>query len=153
MNTWFKPFTIETLDQWVPGTMVEHLGIVFTEIGADFLRATMPVDHRTVQAMGILHGGASVALAETLGSVAGNMCLDLEKHVCVGQEINANHLRPASAGVVTGTARPVHLGQRTQVWQIEIRDARERLVCVSRITLAVIDRDPRVTLPGRSGAA
>lgn len=153
MSTWFKPFTIETLDQWVPGTMVEHLGIVFTEIGADFLRATMPVDHRTVQAMGILHGGASVALAETLGSVAGNMCLDLEKHVCVGQEINANHLRPASAGVVTGTARPLHLGQRTQVWQIEIRDARERLVCVSRITLAVIDRDPRVTLPGRSGAA
>jgi 1,4-dihydroxy-2-naphthoyl-CoA hydrolase len=153
MSTWFRPFTIETLDQWVPGTMVEHLGIVFTEIGEDFLRATMPVDHRTVQAMGILHGGASVALAETLGSVAGNMCLDLEKHVCVGQEINANHLRPASAGVVTGTARPLHLGQRTQVWQIEIRDARDRLVCVSRITLAVIDRDPRVTLPGRSGLA
>ena len=153
MSIWLRPFTIETLDQWVPGTMVEHLGIVFTEIGEDFLRATMPVDHRTQQAMGILHGGASVALAETLGSVAGNMCLDLEKHVCVGQEINANHLRPVSAGVVTGTARSLHLGHRTQVWQIEIRDARDRLVCVSRITLAVIDRDPRVQLPGRSGSS
>ena len=99
--------------------------------------------------MGILHGGASVALAETMGSVAGNMCLDLEKNVCVGQEINANHLRPASSGVVTGTARALHIGTRTQVWQIEIRDARERLVCISRITLAVIDRDPRVSVPGR----
>jgi 1,4-dihydroxy-2-naphthoyl-CoA hydrolase len=149
VSIWFRPFTIESLAQWVPGTMVEHLGIRFIEVGSDFLRATMPVDHRTVQAMGILHGGASVALAETMGSVAGNMCLDLEKSVCVGQEINANHLRPASSGVVTGTARALHIGTRTQVWQIEIRDARERLVCISRITLAVIDRDPRVSVPGR----
>jgi len=129
--------------------MVEQLGIRFIEVGPDFLRATMPVDHRTQQAMGILHGGASVALAETLGSIGANMCLDLEKKVCVGQEINANHVRPASSGLVTGTARPLHIGQRTQVWQIEIRDARERLVCISRITLAVIDRDPQVSLPGR----
>ena len=128
--------------------MVEQLGIRFIEVGPDFLRATMPVDHRTQQAMGILHGGASVALAETLGSIGANMCLDLEKKVCVGQEINANHVRPASSGLVTGTARPLHIGQRTQVWQIEIRDARERLVCISRITLAVIDRDPQVSLPG-----
>jgi 1,4-dihydroxy-2-naphthoyl-CoA hydrolase len=129
--------------------MDEQLGIRFIEVGPDFLRATMPVDHRTQQAMGILHGGASVALAETLGSIGANMCLDLEEKVCVGQEINANHVRPASSGLVTGTARPLHIGQRTQVWQIEICDARERLVCISRITLAVIDRDPQVSLPGR----
>jgi 1,4-dihydroxy-2-naphthoyl-CoA hydrolase len=149
VSNWFRPFTIDSLAQWVPGTMVEQLGIRFIEVGADFLRATMPVDHRTQQAMGILHGGASVALAETLGSVAANMCVDLEKKVCVGQEINANHVRPASSGVVTGTARALHIGQRTQVWQIEIRDERERLVCISRITLAVIDRDPQVAVPGR----
>lgn len=149
MSIWFRPFTLESLTQWVPGTMVEHLGIRLTEVGPDYLRATMPVDHRTQQAMGILHGGASVALAETLGSVAGCMCLDLDKHVCVGQEINANHLRPAFSGFVTGTVRPLHIGHRTQVWQIEIRDPRERLVCVSRITMAVIDRDPHASIPGR----
>jgi 1,4-dihydroxy-2-naphthoyl-CoA hydrolase len=153
VSIWYRPFTIDTLAQWVPGTMVEHLGIRFVEVGADFLRATMPVDHRTRQAMGILHGGASVALAETLGSVGANMCVDLEKKVCVGQEINANHVRPASSGLVTGTARSLHSGQRTQVWQIEIRDERERLVCISRITLAVIDRDPQVPVPGRKSGA
>jgi 1,4-dihydroxy-2-naphthoyl-CoA hydrolase len=90
--------------------------------------------------MGILHGGASVALAETVGSLAANLCVDPEKYVCVGQEINANHLRPASAGIVTGTARPFHIGGRSQVWSIEIRDERDKLVCVSRLTMAVVER-------------
>ena len=100
----------------------------------------MPVDHRTVQTMGILHGGASVALAETIGSVAANLCIDPKTQACVGQEINANHLRPVASGLVTATARAVHLGSRSQVWQIEIRDERERLVCISRLTMAIIER-------------
>lgn len=123
-----------------PGTMVEHLGIRFSEIGPDYVKGTMPVDARTQQTMGILHGGASVALAETLGSVAANMSIDPRGRVCVGQEINANHLRPVSSGIVTGTARPVHIGQRSQVWQIEIRDPAGRLTCISRLTMAVIER-------------
>jgi 1,4-dihydroxy-2-naphthoyl-CoA hydrolase len=99
----------------------------------------MPVDHRTVQTMGILHGGASVVLAETVGSMAANLCVDAKTQACVGQEINANHLRPVASGLVTATARPVHLGSRSQVWQIEIRDERERLVCISRLTMAIIE--------------
>jgi 1,4-dihydroxy-2-naphthoyl-CoA hydrolase len=108
----------------------------------DFLRGSMPVEPRTHQPMGFLHGGASLVLAETLGSVAANFVIDPAKFRCMGQEINANHLRPVSEGLVTGTARPFHLGARSQVWSIEIRDARERLVCVSRLTMAVIDWRP-----------
>ncbi len=121
-------------------TLVEHLDIRITEIGPDYLRATMPVSPRTHQPMGVLHGGASVALAETVGSVAANLCVDPATHVCLGQEVNANHLRPVSSGLVTATARPYHLGSRSQVWQIEIRDARDKLVCVSRLTMAVVER-------------
>lgn len=124
-------------------TLAEHLGIRVTEVGADFLRATMPVHVHTHQPQGILHGGASVALAETIGSLAANLCVDMEKYVCVGQEINANHLRPATSGLVTGTARPFHIGARSQVWGIEIRDERDRLVCVSRLTMAVVERKSR----------
>jgi 1,4-dihydroxy-2-naphthoyl-CoA hydrolase len=116
-----------------------HLGIVFTEWGDDFLRGTMPVGPSTHQPMGLLHGGASVVLAETLGSVAANYVLDSARQRCLGQEINANHLRPVSDGIVIGTARPFHLGARSQVWSIEIRDPRERLVCVSRLTVAVVE--------------
>ncbi|MEG3183777.1 hotdog fold thioesterase [Lysobacter erysipheiresistens] len=116
---------------------MEPLGIVFTEIGPDFVRGTMPVDERTRQPYGLLHGGASVLLAETLGSSAGNLCVPDGK-VCVGIEINANHVRAARDGVVTGTARPVHVGGRTQVWEIRIEDAAGELVCISRLTLAVI---------------
>ncbi len=141
MSIWFRPRTIDDLAVHSRNTLVEHLGIRITEIGPDFLRGTLPVDRRTHQTMGILHGGASAALAETLGSIAGNLCVDTQRHVCVGQEINANHLRPVASGEVTGTARPLHIGQRTQVWQIEIRDQRERLVCVSRLTLAVLGRE------------
>ena len=114
-----------------------------TDIGDDYLEARMPVDRRTVQPDRILHGGASVALAETLGSVGGTMCIDRERFQIVGVEINANHLRPAMAGHVTGRASPIHLGRRTQVWAIEIRDDRRRLVCVSRLTIAVIERERR----------
>jgi 1,4-dihydroxy-2-naphthoyl-CoA hydrolase len=141
MSIWFRPVTIEDLASHTRSTLVEHLGMRLTEIGPDYLRGTLPVDRRTHQTMGILHGGASAALAETLGSIAGNMCVDTQRFVCVGQEINANHVRPVASGEVTGTARPIHIGHRTQVWQIEIRDPRERLVCVSRLTLAVLARE------------
>lgn len=118
-------------------TAIEALGIEFTGIGADHLVATMPVDARSRQPYGLLHGGASVLLAETLGSSAGNMCV-AEGEVCVGLEINANHVRAVREGIVTGTARPLHLGRSTQVWEIRIEDARGRLACVSRLTLAVV---------------
>ncbi len=121
------------------GTAMEPLGIVFTQIGPDFVRGTMPVDERTRQPYGLLHGGASVLLAETLGSSAGNLCVGSDE-VCVGIEINANHLRAARDGIVTGTARPIHVGARTQVWDIRIEDERGRLVCISRLTLAVVPR-------------
>ncbi len=140
MSIWFQQVRPDDLESQRRNTLVEHLGIRITEIGDDFLVGTMPVDARTHQPMGILHGGASVALAETLGSMAANLCIDFRKFVCVGQEINANHIRPVSSGIVTGTARPVHIGKRSQVWQIEIRDERQRLVCLSRITLATVER-------------
>jgi len=120
--------------------MVEHVGIVITEIGDDYLKGTMAVDHRTVQPMGILHGGASVALAETLGSIAANLVVDDAKKYCVGLDINANHIRSANSGMVTGTAKPLHIGSSTQVWGIEIVDEKNRLVCISRLTMAVLDR-------------
>jgi 1,4-dihydroxy-2-naphthoyl-CoA hydrolase len=125
------------------GGLATHLGIEFTELGADYLRGTMPVLPRVHQPMGVLHGGASIALAETLGSVAAVLVVDREKFRCLGQEINANHLRPVTDGIVTGTARPFHLGARSQVWGIEIRDSRERLICVSRLTVAVVEWQPR----------
>ena len=120
---------------------VGNLGIVFTQVGEDFLRATMPVDARTLQPFGILHGGASVLLAETLASFAATFCLeDPVRQQAVGLEINANHLRAKKDGVVTGTARPVHVGRSTQVWDIRIEDEQGRAVCVSRLTLAVVNR-------------
>lgn len=119
------------------GTAIEALGIEFLAIGHDHLVAGMPVDARTLQPYGLLHGGASVLLAETLGSSAGNLCV-AEGEVCVGLEINANHVRAVREGRVTGTARPLHLGRSTQVWEIRIEDARGRLACISRITLAVV---------------
>ena len=140
MSIWFRAFTLEDIADRGNGTMVGHLGIRFTEVGPDFLRATMPVDERTRQIMGVLHGGASAALAETVGSFAANLCVDASRYSCVGQEINANHLRPVQAGLVTATTRPFHLGSRSHVWHIEIHDERQRLVCVSRLTMAVLDR-------------
>lgn len=129
--------TLADLNAMSRDTAMEPLGIVFTEIGADYLRATMPVDARTRQPFGLLHGGASVLLAETLGSTAGLLCLP-EGEICVGIEINANHLAAVRSGIVTGTARSLHVGRSTQVWEIRIEDEAGRLVCVSRLTLAVV---------------
>ncbi|MDQ3510564.1 MAG: hotdog fold thioesterase [Pseudomonadota bacterium] len=131
--------TLDELNALSRETAIEAMGIVFSDIGLDYLRATMPVDERTLQPYGLLHGGASVLLAETLGSSAGNLCTP-EGRVCVGVEINANHLRAIRDGQVTGTARALHVGGRTQVWEIRIEDEQERLICISRLTLAVIAR-------------
>jgi 1,4-dihydroxy-2-naphthoyl-CoA hydrolase len=127
---------LATLNASATGTLSEALGIEFTELGDDFLRGRMPVDARTRQPFGLLHGGASVALAETLGSTAGNLCLQSGR--AVGLEINANHLRAATHGHVTGTARPLHIGRTTQVWEIRIEDDAGQPTCVSRLTLAVV---------------
>lgn len=132
--------TIAQLNAMSEGTAMQPLGIEFTEVGADFVRATMPVDGRTRQPYGLLHGGASVLLAETLGSTAGGMCVG-EGQGVVGIEINANHLAGVREGKVTGTARALHVGRSTQVWEIRIEDDHGRLACVSRITLAVIARN------------
>ena len=139
MSIWFRLYTLDEIQSYSRGSMVEHLDLRFTEIGPDFLRGTLPVDGRTTQPFGLLHGGASVVLAETLGSVAASHCVDLERFHCVGLEINANHLRPARSGRVTGTARPVHLGRRSRVWQIRLEDEAGKLTCVSRLTVSVLD--------------
>jgi 1,4-dihydroxy-2-naphthoyl-CoA hydrolase len=140
MSIWRSERTLEDLNANRHGTLIGTLGILFTEVGADFIRGTMPVDTRTAQPYGLLHGGASVALAETLGSMGAAMCVDAEEYQVVGQEINANHVRAARNGLVTGTARPVHLGGRTHVWSIDIVNEAGKLVCISRITMAVIKR-------------
>jgi uncharacterized protein (TIGR00369 family) len=137
MPIWTTSFTLEDLQQRCAGTAVSHMGIEFLEIGDDFLRARMPVDARTRQPYGILHGGASVVLAETLGSV-GATCSCPAGHTAVGLDINANHLRSVSSGWVTGTARAVHRGRSTQVWQIDMVDDAGRLNCVSRITMSIL---------------
>jgi len=120
------------------GTMIEHLGIEVVEVGDDFLKARMPVDHRTVQPQGRLHGGASVSLAETVGSIAANMVLDSSEQLAVGLDINANHIRPVKEGYVYGIATPESIGRTTQVWTIRVTDEADRLVCLSRLTMAVI---------------
>lgn len=132
---------VDALNALLPGTAPGNLGIVLTEHGPDFLRATMPVDARTKQPFGLLHGGASVLLAETLASLGGYLCLDADSgQQLAGLEINANHIKAVTEGEVTGTARPIHLGRATQVWEIRIEDAKGRLVCISRMTGAVIGR-------------
>ncbi len=139
-NTFWRPgVTLGDLRGLLLNTLAEHVGIEVTEIGADHMTATMPVDHRTCQPMRMLHGGASVVLAETLGSVAANAANHDPARQFVGQEINANHLRPVPEGsIVTGTTRPLHIGLSSQVWSIEIRNERGQLVCVSRLTLAAV---------------
>jgi len=137
MTLWKRPTSIDTLTAAGRGTAVAHLGIEFLEVGEDFIKARMPVDERTRQPHGILHGGVAVVLAETLGSCAATACLPEGRH-CVGLEINANHLKAVSGGWVTGVARPLHLGRSTQVWQIELRNDAGALTCVSRLTMAVL---------------
>jgi len=138
VSIWTGSHTLDALNAECANTMMRHLDIVFEEIGGDFLRASMPVDDRTRQPFGLLHGGASVVLAESIGSVGANLCVDRSKYLCVGQEINANHVRSVRSGRVSGTARPVHLGGRTQVWAIEIVNEAKDLLCISRLTIAVV---------------
>ena len=140
MAIWRTPLSLEALKDRNRHTFCEHLSIEFTEIGEDYLKATMPVDHRVHQAIGIMNGGASCALAETVGSNAANYVVDIKTHYCVGLDINTNHLRPVREGLVTATARPFHLGRTTQVWGIEIHDQQGKLVSVTRLTMAVIAR-------------
>ena len=138
MAIWHGEPTTDLLNQGGAKCMPGHLGMVITEVGDDYLVGTMPVDQRTRQPFGILHGGASVALAETLGSIGANLVVDNSKFYCVGQEINANHLRPVAEGVVTAKASPVHIGRSSQVWEIRISDPNGKLNCISRITMAVV---------------
>ncbi|HWB90588.1 MAG TPA: hotdog fold thioesterase [Puia sp.] len=139
MPIWYDPaITPDQLNPLAENTMAGHIGIRIIEIGDDWLKGAMPVDHRTRQPYGLLHGGASVALAETLGSVASAFVVDRSRYDCVGLEINANHVRGVREGIVTGIARPIHLGKSTHVWDIRIHDEREKLVCISRLTVAII---------------
>ncbi len=138
MRIWKSETDLETMNRFSENNMVGYLGIEFIEIGDDYLKALMPVDYRTHQPLGLLHGGASVVLAETIGSSAGSMCVDYKEAYVVGLEINANHIKSAREGFVTGTARPLHIGKSTQVWEIKIESEAGELVCISRLTLAVV---------------
>jgi 1,4-dihydroxy-2-naphthoyl-CoA hydrolase len=148
MSIWFhENMTLDTIQSFGKNTMIEYIGIEFIEIGENYVRAKMPVDHRTVQTYGLLHGGASMTLAESVGSIASALIIDREKYYCVGLEINANHIRSATKGFVFGTALPLHLGNLTHVWEIKIHDDEEKLLCVSRLTVAIIKRDPNKSFP------
>lgn len=137
---WFKPYVLDDLERFNGGpTLARHIGIEFTELGPDYLKARMPVDERTRQPYGVLHGGASVALAETLASIGAALCVDPEQFRVFGQEINANHIRSATEGYVSGIAKPLHIGRRSHVWEVRILDGRDRLMCVSRMTAAVVE--------------
>ena len=141
MRIWFnKELTVDDINDLGKDTMGEYIGIEWVEVGDNFIKAKMPVDHRTKQPYGLLHGGASCVLAETIGSIASAMVVDHSKFVCVGLEINANHVRSARQGYVTGMATALHLGANTHVWDIKIYDEQQKLVCVSRLTVAVIPR-------------
>lgn len=138
MSIWNTQETLENVRRLEKGNILEHLDIEITEIGDDFIKGTMPVDHRTHQPIGILHGGASVVLAESLGSIASNLVVDSTKYYAVGMEVNANHLRPVSEGHVHGIAKPVHIGRKSHVWSIEIVNDEGKMVCMSRLTMMVV---------------
>lgn len=137
---WFSEFTPEALNNRPKNHIGALLDIKFTEIGRNFIKATMPVDERTHQPAGILHGGASVVLAETLGSIASYMYVDPEKYIAVGLEVNANHLRPVKSGLVTGICTPLHIGAKTHVWEIKIYTDKDKMSCVSRLTVAILPK-------------
>jgi 1,4-dihydroxy-2-naphthoyl-CoA hydrolase len=140
MRIWQTDITLEKLAARGKNTMFEYLDIQFIEIGDDYLKATMPVDHRTHQPIGIMHGGASCVLAESTGSAAANCCVDPAKFYCVGLDINTNHVRSVQSGLVTATAKPYHLGRSTQVWGIEIHNAANQLISINRLTIAVLPK-------------
>jgi len=137
---WYQKPEIKMLNKRSENTLAEFLAIKFTDIGDDYLTATMPASERTKQPIGIIHGGANVVLAETIASTAANCVINIETHYCVGLEINANHLRSVKDGLVTGTAKAIHLGRSTQVWQIDIMNEENKLTCISRMTAAVLTR-------------
>lgn len=138
--TWSREYTIEELNGRPKGHIGDLIGIEFTEITEDSISARMPVNEKTHQPYGILHGGASVVLAESLGSVASNMIIDSDKYIGVGLEVNANHLRPVKSGFVTGICKPIHIGGKTHVWDIRLYDDRGKMNCVSRLTVAIIPK-------------
>lgn len=152
MTLWVGDAADVDLDAMAEGTLIEALGIEIAELRDDALIARMPVDHRTTQPAGVLHGGASVALAETLASWAGYLAVDRERFHVVGQEINANHVRPVSTGWVTATATPAHIGRRAHVWEVRIADDAGRLVCISRCTLAVLEQASPYAIAETRGA-
>lgn len=138
---WFdKNASVDNIKPLGYGTMTEHLGLEFLEVGKDFIKAKLPVDNRTIQPYGLLHGGASCVLAETLGSIASFLVIDSSQYLCVGIEVNANHIRCAREGFVYGVCSPLHLGSTTHVWDIRITDEKGKLVCISRLTVAIIKK-------------
>lgn len=143
MSIWFSGFDVAQANRFSEGCAVSHLGIELTSAGDNYVTARMPVDARTRQPYGLLHGGASVLLAETLASIASNYTVDTNHFMCVGQEINANHVRSVRQGWVTGTARPLHLGRNSQVWEVHIANEADQLVCISRVTMAVVPKPPQ----------
>lgn len=140
MTIWQRQLTVKELNNMAQNCMEEHLGIEIVELGSDYISATMPVDHRTRQPFGLLHGGASVALAESLGSLASTLCIDQNEKVAVGIEVNANHIKQVREGLVKGTVRPLHLGNKIHVWEIRIVNSAEKLVCICRLTVAIIKK-------------
>ena len=141
MSIWFnKLLTLPSLVPLGPDTMAQYLGMEWVALGDDYLKMKMPVDHRTIQPYGLLHGGASCALAETVGSLASHFVIDTEKFICVGLEINANHVRSATNGYVTATCTPLHIGKATHVWDIKIHDDSDKLICISRLTVAILKK-------------
>lgn len=140
MNIWFKNYDLDELNQLGQNTMAEHLDMKFVEIGENYLVMSMPVDHRTHQPYGLLHGGASAALAETVGSVASSMCIDHQIQSCLGLEINCNHIRGVSSGFIYAKAINIHLGRSTHIWDIRIQDEKDKLICISRLTVAIINQ-------------
>lgn len=139
-SIWHHTPNPSLMDKMSEGTIDQHLGIKITEVGDDYLIGTMPADSRTFQPYGIVHGGANVVLAETLGSMAGAHIIDSEHYLCMGQEVSATHLRPVSSGLVTGTARPIHLGRRSHVWEIRLTNGQGKLSCIAKLILAIVPK-------------
>ncbi len=141
-SIWYRTPEPALIDAMSKGTIDEHLGIKITQVGDDYLSGTMPADKRTFQPYGIVHGGANVVLAETLGSIAGAHVIDTNSLLCLGQEVSATHLRPVSSGMITGTARPIHLGKRSHVWEIRLENDQGKLSCIAKLILAIVPKDP-----------
>jgi 1,4-dihydroxy-2-naphthoyl-CoA hydrolase len=137
---WAKQLSLEKIDIFLKNSIEEQLGIKIVEVGKDYIKATMPVDHRTRQPFGILHGGASVVLAESLGSFASYLVIKSKDRIGAGIEVNANHIRSVKEGIVTGIAQPIHLGNQIHVWEIKIYDQKDKLVCISRLTVAILNK-------------